>query len=123
VRELDERLGFGKLIAQRLTDPRRGKNTQLPLAASPSTGAPRLYQAASWTTARRVVAKLEFHFGELVSASRIHCDQPGDGQPGGSTFDVPGASLGTAANGINPAGVIAGSYGDGSGFHGFVRIP
>jgi Transposase DDE domain group 1 len=24
-----------------------------------------LYQAASWRTARRVVAKVEFHFGEL----------------------------------------------------------
>jgi len=32
VRELDERLGFGDLIALHLTDPRRGKNTQLPLA-------------------------------------------------------------------------------------------
>ena len=32
VRELDERLGFSELIAQHLTDPRRGKNTQLPLA-------------------------------------------------------------------------------------------
>ena len=32
VRELDERLGFGDLIAQHLTDTRRGKNTQLPLA-------------------------------------------------------------------------------------------
>src|SRR6202035_1060786 len=32
VRELDERLGFGDLIAQYLTDPRHGKNTQLPLA-------------------------------------------------------------------------------------------
>jgi hypothetical protein len=32
VRELDERLGFGGLIAQHLTDSRRGKNTQLPLA-------------------------------------------------------------------------------------------
>jgi len=31
VRELDERLGFGELIEQRLTDP-RGKNMQLPLA-------------------------------------------------------------------------------------------
>jgi hypothetical protein len=31
-RELDERLGFGDLIAQHLTDSRRGKNTQLPLA-------------------------------------------------------------------------------------------
>ena len=31
VRELDERLGFGELIAQHLTDP-RGKNTQFPLA-------------------------------------------------------------------------------------------
>ena len=32
VRELDERLGFGDLIAQHLTDSRHGKNTQLPLA-------------------------------------------------------------------------------------------
>jgi hypothetical protein len=32
VRELDERLGFGDLIAQYLTDSRRGSNTQLPLA-------------------------------------------------------------------------------------------
>src|SRR5216684_6206716 len=32
VRELDERLGFGELITQHLTDSRRGKNTQLPLA-------------------------------------------------------------------------------------------
>jgi hypothetical protein len=31
VRELDERLGFGELIAQHLSDSRRGKNTQLPL--------------------------------------------------------------------------------------------
>ena len=32
VRELDEHLGFGELIAQHLTDSRKGKNTQLPLA-------------------------------------------------------------------------------------------
>jgi hypothetical protein len=32
VRELDERLGFGDLVAHHLTDSRRGKNTQLPLA-------------------------------------------------------------------------------------------
>src|SRR5450756_1560833 len=32
VRELDERLGFGDLIVQHLTDLRRGKNTQLPMA-------------------------------------------------------------------------------------------
>ncbi len=32
VRELDERLGLGDLIAQHLTDSRREKNTQLPLA-------------------------------------------------------------------------------------------
>src|SRR6266849_5896672 len=32
VRELDERLGFGRLIAHHLTDSRKGKNTQLPLA-------------------------------------------------------------------------------------------
>src|SRR5499427_3659149 len=32
VRELDERLGLGDLIAKHLSDERRGKNTQLPLA-------------------------------------------------------------------------------------------
>jgi hypothetical protein len=32
VRELDERLGFGELITQHLSDSRSGKNTQLPLA-------------------------------------------------------------------------------------------
>ncbi len=32
VRELDERFGFGDLIAWHLTDSRRGKNAQLPLA-------------------------------------------------------------------------------------------
>jgi hypothetical protein len=32
VRELDERLGLGDLIVQHLTDSRRGKNAQLPLA-------------------------------------------------------------------------------------------
>ncbi len=32
VRELDERLGFGVLIDQHLTDSRRGKNTQFPFA-------------------------------------------------------------------------------------------
>ena len=32
VRELDDRLGFGELITRHLSDSRRGKNTQLPLA-------------------------------------------------------------------------------------------
>src|SRR5215472_8526560 len=32
VRELDERLAFGELIQQHLTDSRRGRNTQLPFA-------------------------------------------------------------------------------------------
>jgi hypothetical protein len=32
VRELDERLGFGELIEQQLSDCRRGRNTQFPLA-------------------------------------------------------------------------------------------
>jgi Transposase DDE domain group 1 len=31
-RELDERLGLGDLISEHRSDPRRGKNTQLPLA-------------------------------------------------------------------------------------------
>jgi DDE family transposase len=32
VRELDERLGLGDLIEQHVSDSRRGKNTQFPLA-------------------------------------------------------------------------------------------
>jgi len=32
VRELDERLGLGELIEQHLRDPRRGKNSEFPLA-------------------------------------------------------------------------------------------
>jgi hypothetical protein len=32
VRELDERLGLSELMERHLTDPRRGKNTQLPMA-------------------------------------------------------------------------------------------
>jgi len=36
-----------------------------------------LYQAASWKTARRVVAKVEFHFGELFPPRRLHRDHPG----------------------------------------------
>src|SRR6266705_5349368 len=32
VRELDERLGFGALIDEHLTDSRRGRNTQFPFA-------------------------------------------------------------------------------------------
>ncbi len=32
MRELDERLGFGELIQQHLTDSHRGKNTQFPFA-------------------------------------------------------------------------------------------
>jgi len=32
LRELNERLGFGELIKQHLTDSRRGKNTQFPFA-------------------------------------------------------------------------------------------
>ena len=32
VRELDERLGFGELIQEHLTDSRQGKNAQFPFA-------------------------------------------------------------------------------------------
>ena len=42
VRELDEQLRFGDLVAEHLSDARRGKNTQLPwsiYSASPSTAA------------------------------------------------------------------------------------
>jgi hypothetical protein len=44
-----------------------------------------LYKAASWTTARRVVAKVEHHAGELVPMYRVHRDQSGSAEPGGGT--------------------------------------
>jgi hypothetical protein len=66
VRELDERLGFSELIAQHLTDSRKGNNTQLSLADLLRQSVYSfLYRAASWKTARRVVTKVEFHWGEL----------------------------------------------------------
>ena len=42
-----------------------------------------LYQAASWNQARRVVAKVEFHCGELFPRVGFIVDQPGGLKPGG----------------------------------------
>jgi hypothetical protein len=44
------------------------------------------YQAASWTMARRVVAKVEFHRGELFPPRGLHRDQSWDFQPGGGAL-------------------------------------
>jgi hypothetical protein len=49
VRELHERLGFGDLIAEHLTDSRRGKNTQRPLAdLLPRPRPPMLHSGWCW---------------------------------------------------------------------------
>jgi len=42
-----------------------------------------LYQAASWKTARRVVANVEDHVGGALPASGFHHDQPDAAEPGG----------------------------------------
>ena len=42
-----------------------------------------LYQAASWTMARRVVAKVEFHFGELFPRVGFIVTNLGGLKPGG----------------------------------------
>ena len=39
------------------------------------------YQAKSWTTPRRIVAKVEHHRGELVPSRRVHRDQHGPPEP------------------------------------------
>ena len=39
------------------------------------------YQAKSWTTARRIVAKVEHHRGELFPRVGFHCDQHGPSEP------------------------------------------
>jgi hypothetical protein len=41
-----------------------------------------LYQAASWKTARRVVAKVEFHFGELFPRVGFIVTNSGSNQAG-----------------------------------------
>jgi len=41
-----------------------------------------LYQAASWKKARRVVAKVEHHQGELIPTSGLHRHEPEPAQPG-----------------------------------------
>jgi hypothetical protein len=69
VRELDERLGLGELIEQHLRDPRRGRTTWGTcggVSSQPSAlcALPGRNLAASWTKARRVVAKVEYHCGE-----------------------------------------------------------
>ena len=88
MRELDQRFGFGELIAQHLTDS-RGKNAQLAIRIPSNENLERdvgellprpvgrpshkpnvwyksfLYKVGGWTTARRVVAKVEHRAGEL----------------------------------------------------------
>ena len=59
-----------------------------------------LYQAASWKTARRVVAKVEFHFGELFPRVGFIVTNLRDGQPGG------GAVLQQAGDGEVAAATI-----------------
>jgi hypothetical protein len=44
-----------------------------------------LYKAASWTTARRVVAKVEASCRGVVPAHGVHCDEPDPAEPGGGT--------------------------------------
>ncbi len=51
---------LGRQIADRLTRP-RGRPSHAPLVRYRSF----MYQAASWNRARRVIAKVEHHFGEL----------------------------------------------------------
>ena len=45
-----------------------------------------LYQAASWKTARRVVAKVEFHFGELFPRVGFIVTNLADCKPGGGAL-------------------------------------
>ncbi len=45
-----------------------------------------LYQAASWTMVRRVVAKVEFYCGGIVPPRGLPRDQPGGLKPGGSAL-------------------------------------
>jgi hypothetical protein len=64
VRQLDERLGFGDLIQQHLTDPRRGKNTQFPVV----------------DLLRQFVYSRSVGYEDVNDAER-----PGDRQPGGGS--------------------------------------
>ncbi len=66
VRELDERLGLSAVVAESVRDEELrkgpvGRPIHKPIVWYKGF----LYQAASWKTALRVVAKVEFHAGEL----------------------------------------------------------
>jgi hypothetical protein len=98
-----------------------------------------LYQAASWKTARRVVAKVEFPCRRVVPASGVHRDQPGDPEPGsgavlqqardGGAMDqggeaggeddaalLPSVPLKSSAAGIEPVGLQHGESVAAAGF-------
>ena len=62
------------------------------------------YQAASWTTARRVVAKVEWHCGGIVSSRGLHRDDPRDGQPRGGAVLQQARDSGTVDQGGQGSG-------------------
>ncbi len=71
-REIDDAFGLTEMATCQLTDNRTGKNTQhmtRPVGRPPKKPVVQYhsfrYQAASWDIARRVVAKIEWHEGEL----------------------------------------------------------
>jgi len=92
VRELDERLGFGELIEQHLTDSRRGKNTQFPFADllrqsvySRLAGYEDVNDAERLChdpTFRLIGSERIWDRGPALSSCGIHRDQPGEGWPG-----------------------------------------
>jgi hypothetical protein len=68
-------------VAQLLTRP-LGRPSYKPVVRYKSF----FYQAASWKRARRVLAKVEFHFGELVPRVGFYRDQLPDFKPGGGAL-------------------------------------
>ena len=63
-------------VAELLVRP-VGRPTRKPLVRYRSF----LYRAASWSKARRVVAKVEHHAGELFPTGQLHRHQPDSAEP------------------------------------------
>src|SRR5215470_2404489 len=82
IRELDERLGLGYLIAEHLSDARRGKNTQLPLAD--------LFRQSVYS---RMAGYEDVNDRAALAGPGVSADWVGEGLGSWRSFDLPLADV------------------------------
>lgn len=94
----DERYGYairlpGNDVLQREIEPLLTRPVGRPSNAPVVWYADFTYQAQSWNQARRVVAKVEWHKGELFPPRWLHCDKPdAAGKAGGPVLQPTGTA-------------------------------